>query len=665
MTANQGQNKKGKHNRSFLVTWITRLVSFFSALFLGSFIGRAIMNSGDTFENSFIRKACISKMRSLKKENSFLKKISQVLENGLVARVCRAAVSLITTMSVSVYGMFLASFGICSVIVHFIAIYVISNPVYNDDIRLIVGIILTVCSIPFLSSSKSVIQLFSSGKTAKKLTVGFFCIPEEKLRNQKKCGGVALMLLSTVVGIACGVLSYFISPISILIALGVLIAAILILNYPEIGIILSCILMPFLQYVGHPDMVMFVLVVLTAFSYGIKLLRGKRTFHISDAGVMVILFGITMIIAGIFSSGGEGAFVHSIYNVVIIFGAFFIGGNLTRNDKVRRVCVKILMASLVAIAFLQFFNLYYIQISAGVENSLQTDYRSIVDNTGLGAASDLKIPGLWAAMISPLLIAECFKRKKICGVVGLLLCFVPVVLSIAYFGTFEIMIALLIGVALYLILHSSRSVTNIIIISLCAALIFTLVPIIVGQLGVDNIPALSELIEEVFPDSHELSSYRSHVVDDTWRMLKDGNLLGIGSGTETYRNALAPYVTLASRDAELPGTAYMQILCEAGVLGLLIFVAFSVFLLKNGLKYVMRPKDRDFKIHLLGLLSGFITALILGLVSCIFEDVQMRYLFWLCAGIISSQIYSGEANESFSRSTMKDTADEVDVVERI
>ena len=665
MTTNQAINKKKKRNKSLLITWASRLVSFFSALFLKSWIGRGIMNSGKVFENSYIRKLFVVKQRSLRKENSFIKSLAVVFENGFVSRFGRSLANLMASLAVNVYGMFFMSFGLCTVITQFVAIYVVPSSLANPQMGLLTGAICVVCSVPFLLSSKSVIQIFSGGKIARKITVKLFCIPEEKLWNPKKVGGADFMLLTAFMGIAAGAITYFISPIQIVAAFFIFVSVVLIFSYPESGIILSCILIPFLQYLNHVDLVMFALVTLTAVSYVIKLLRGKRTFRTSSAGVMVMLFGVAMIIAGIFSPGGKSALLHSIYNVIIIWGAFFLGGNLTRNDNVRKICIKILTAALIVIAFLQFFNLYYSHLYASVEQSFETDYRYIVLNSKLGVENNLKIPGLWAAMLSPLLISECFKAKRIYGAVGVILCFVPVVLSIAYFGTLEIMIALLIGVALYLILHSPKSIPNILIIALCAALIFMLVPVVASQLGVHNLITFGEIIENIFPGSDELSAYRSHIENDTLKMLLDGNIFGIGSGVYAYQTALSPYVTPVSANAQMPGTSYMQIFCESGIIGLFIFAIFSVLLLKSGIKYVIKPNDREYKTLMLGLICGYITALILASASCIFEDIQMRYLFWLYAGLISSQIFSGEAKENLSRSSMKDSSNEIDLIERV
>ena len=665
MTVNQSQKEKKKRNGSSLVSSGTRLIGVCSSKFKRSFVGRTILNSGDTFNNSFIRKKIAQKKQGIRHKNTVLSKLAVVCENGFVAKAAHAISDVASTMSVAVYGLFFLMFGIVTILSHFASIYVIPNPSYDGSLCFFVGFTTAICSIPFLSSSKSVIQLFAGGKLARRITNGFFLIPEEKFWNQTKRGGVYYMVISGFLGIGCGVLSYFTNPIYIIATFFTIVGVMLVLSFPEIGIILSCAVMPFLQYIKYTDSVIFFIVAVTAISYIIKLIRGRRTFHMSGIGVMVFVFGITMLIAGIFSSGGEGALKYSLFNVLIIFGAFFIGGNLTKNDDVRRVCTKILTVSLVAIAFLQFWNLYYMEISDGVKHSLMSDYRSIIGSTALGGSSNLKVPGLWAALVSPLIISACFNRKRIFGVVALLLCYVPVALSIVYFGTVEIMIALIIGVIIYLLFHSSRSAINTVVIAVCVGVVLCLVPVILGYAGVENAPTYKEILEPIINRSQAESAYRSQIVSDTYKMIFDGNIWGIGSGEGIFKSAMAGYYSTATENASMPGTSFMQIFCEAGIFGISVFAAFVVFLLKNGIKYIIVPTSRQSKILTLGLLSGFISALILGFFSCIFENAQMRYLFWLFAGLISSQSYSENSIELAQKASMKNNPSEIDVIERI
>ncbi len=665
MTVNQSPKEKKKRNRSFLVAAGTRIIGVLSSLFKRSIVGKWILSSGDTFNNSFIRRKIEAKKQGVRRNNSLIRGLAVVFENGLPARVGRYIASLLSTMSVAVYGFFFMMFGIATLLSHFALIYVIPDARYDGINCFIVGCITAVCSIPFLSSSKSVIQLFSGGKVARKITKGLLLIPEEKLWNQKKRGGVPYMVIAGFLGIGCGVLSYFTNPLYIISIFFVLVGVVLIFSFPEIGIIFSCAAMPFLQYIKHVDIFLLSVVLVTAFSYIIKLIRGRRTFRISMPGVMVLIFGCAMIIAGMFSSGGNGAMKHSIFNVIIIFGAFFLGGNLTKDDNVRRVCIRILTISIIVIAILQFWNVFYLEIYDGIEHSILSDYRSVVGSTELGVSSNIRISGLWAVIVSPLIIAECFNKKRIYGVVALLLCFAPVVLSIAYFGTVETMIALVVAVFLYLLFHSSKSTVNTVLITLCAAFVIFLVLLILGYTGVVDVSMHGEMLQGIFKNSAADSAYRAQVVKDTWRMLLDGNWLGIGSGIDVYRSAMAGYFSPAVANTTLPGTAFMQIFCEAGIFGLCVFVVFAFSLFKNGIKYVIAPTTRQAKTITLGLICGFVTALILGSVSCIFDDAQMRYLFWLYAGLISSQINSEHIAELRESATMKNTASEVDVIERI
>lgn len=665
MTVNHSPKEKKKRNRSFLVAAGTRIIGALSSLFKRSILGKWILSSGDTFNNSFIKRRMEAGKREIRRRNSLIRGLAEVFDNGLPARAGRYIASLLSTMSVAVYGFLFMMFGIVTVLSHFVSIYVIPNARYDGSTCLIVGSITAVCSIPFLSSSKSAIQLFSGGKTARKITRGLLLIPEEKLWTQKKRGGVPYMAVAGFLGMGCGVLSYFINPIYIIAAFFILVCIALIFSSPEIGIILSCVAMPFLQYIKHVDILLLSLVLVTALSYIIKLIRGRRTFRISMSGVMVLIFGCTMIIAGIFSIGGAGAIKYSIFNVIIMFGAFFLGGNLTKDDKVRRVCIKVLTVSLVVIAFLQFWNLFHLEIYEGIEHSILSDYRSVIGNTELGVSSNVSVSGLWAVIASPLIIAECFNKKRIYGVVSLLLCFAPVVLSIACFGALGTMIALVVGIFLYLLFHSSRSTVNTVLITLCAALVIFLALMILGYTGVVDVTSYGEIIQRIFKSSASDSAYRTQVVSDTWRMLFDGNWLGIGSGIDVYRSAMAGYLSPDVAGATVPGTAFMQIFCESGIFGLIVFAVFAFSLFKNGVKYVIAPTSRQAKTITLGLVCGFVAALILGWFSCIFDDVKMRYLFWLFAGLISSQINSERTVELREMANMKNTASEVDVIERI
>ena len=380
---------------------------------------------------------------------------------------------------------------------------------------------------------------------------------------------------------------------------------------------------------------------------------------------MVILYCVAMIIASSFSPLGIKTFMNSISVAIVVVGGYFLGANLTKKASVRRVCIKILTVTLVVLALLQFWNVYYTSISSGIEYSLNFNYLSIIDDAGINVTYNLQIPGLLAAMLSPLLIAECFRQKRIYKIVTVLLCFAPVVLCIALYGTFEIMLALLLGLALYLVMFSHKTLTAIILLLVPISILALMLPEILHLVGVEQVPTWTQFINFIFPDSSEISSTRSGVIADVCKMIGDGNFMGIGVGKEIFAYKFASYASLSSEGATDAGTMYMELICESGILGFAIFCSFVFLTVKHSLRFAITQGDRGERVTTLALLCGVITAIFLGSICIIYGDIQMRFLFWICAGMLEGQINTNKNNQRRMQSTMLNSAEMSDLSMKI
>lgn len=651
-TRKDEQNIQNEKSRSLIITLLNRLAAFIYSLFIDTWIGRRLLHAETTYDNSAIGRRLSGEVKKADNSGRARKNIATVLENGIAAKVIRKISGALAIMSVNVYGMFFAVYGVATVITYFVAVYALANPTNITQTRLITAIIIIVCSIPFMSSAKNTVELFGSGKLARKISVKYLCIPEEKLRTRRKISGVGVMLLAAAVGLVLGGLSFYISPaivISVFLAINILF---LIFAIPEIGILITVTAIPFMQYIRFADVILIMFIAFTALAFILKVLRGNRIFRISSPCIMVILYCLATLIASSFSPLGIKPFINSLTMTVIVLGGYFLGSNLTRKKEIRNVCIKILTVSLVLLAMLQFLNMYYMSISSGIEYSLNFNYRSIIADAGINVTYNVRLPGLLAAMLSPLLIAECFKQKRIYNIVTVLLCFVPVMLSIALYGTFEIMLALVVGVALYLVMYSHKTLTAAILLIIPVAIVFMLLPDILEFAGIANIPTWAEVVNFIFPDNSDLTAVRSSVVTDIHIMLKDGHLFGIGVGDDTLKHTLAPYMSVMSEGTTDAGTTCMQILCESGILGFALFLIFAFLLVKHSLKFIMKNVDRSERIVTLALLCGFITAILLGFICCIYTDMQMRFLFWLCAGMLQGQIMNSKAKDQRIRSSI-------------
>ena len=665
MTNNrEEQNIQNVKRKSLIITLLNRLAYFVYSLFTETWIGRSVMADRHAYDESAIGRFLSGEHKSQRAKDR-KRRLGGALDSGAAARVFRKISSTLSEISVNVYGLFFMVYGVFSAFIYFFVVYTTQNTHHFTENRLIACVFLIICSIPFVSSPKSVCEIFGSGRLAKKIATSYFCIPEEKLLSHKRRGGAPYMLTSAALGLLLGVFSLVLSPAVVIATFFVVNIIFLIFAIPEVGLILSITALPFIQYMDFSKVALVAAVVITALAYILKVVKGNRTFTVSSAGIMVILYCIAMIIASSFSPIGAKPLVEAISVAIIVSGGYFLGANLTKKTSIRRVCIKILTISLVVLAILQFWNVYYTSISSGLEYSLNFNYLSMIDDAGINVTYNLQIPGLLAAMLSPLLIAECFRQKRIYKIVTLLLCFAPVVLSIALYGTLEIMIALLLGIALYLIFFSHKSLTSIILLLIPVVTVVLILPDILHLAGVQYVPTWTQFINFIFPDNRENSSMRSSVIADAFKMIGDGNLAGIGVGKDIFVYMFTPYASLSSEGATNAGTMYMELICESGIIGFAIFAVFVFLIVKHSLRFVITQNDRDERVTTLALLCGVVTAIFLGSICIIYGDIQMRFLFWVCAGMLEGQINTNKYNQRRVQSTMLSSAEMTDLSMKI
>lgn len=663
--SSEEHNVQQEKRRSLIITFLNRFAAFIYSLFAETWIGRKIAGNDKIYESSYVGKFLSGDKKLSDKARTRKRRISEVLEDGIAARCIRKISNALAIMSVNIYGMFFMAYGVSSTIVYFISVYVITRQSDMTIARLFTCITIAVVSIPLLASNKSVSELFGSGRLSYKIAVKYFRIPKEKLSPKEKLGGTGAMLVSALIGVILGALSFYVSPAVVLCIFLVFNVVFLIHAMPEIGVLLSVLAIPFMQYLAFSKLILISLILVTLISFIIKVLKGNRSFHISAPGLMVVLYCIATVISSSFSPMGAAPFFNSLVSSVVVIGGYFLGSNLTRKQNIRDIAIKTLTVSLVVIAILQFWNMYYMSISSGIEYSLNFEYRSIISNAGFEPTYNIRLPGLLASMLSPLLIAQCFKQKRVYNVVALMLCFIPVVLSIAFYGTFEVMLALFFGIALYLVLYSHKTLTAIILLTVPFAIAAMLLPFALRFFGIESIPTFSEAVDLIFPNNGEVWGERSSVIKDAWAMIRDGHMSGIGVGEDVFLRMLAPYASITSENASDAGTMYIQVICESGMLGFLIFFSFVFLLCRDSFKYVMRGSDKNERNVTLALLCGFVTAVLLGSVSCIYSDLQMKFLFWLCAGMLQCQAARGRENEKRIDACMEYGAYNTDISIRI
>jgi O-antigen ligase len=112
---------------------------------------------------------------------------------------------------------------------------------------------------------------------------------------------------------------------------------------------------------------------------------------------------------------------------------------------------------------------------------------------------------------------------------------------------------------------------------------------------------------------------------ETLDMLKDHSLLGVG--LDNYQNAFAPYQkTTGIEIFKYPHNIFLNFWSELGLLGLISIFWLMIIFFKTTLLSIFNNPNR---LIYLGLLAGFITLLIHGLVDVPFFKNDLAVLWWL------------------------------------
>ncbi len=643
MTSHQEKNKKDKKG-SFFLEKLNSLTALIYSAFINSFIGRAICGLPIKAESGAIGRLLDRTYYSDGNNGGrrIFGKISGTLENGLAASLLRSAFHKIVTAPVSVYGLFFVVYGILSILIYFFGVFVTENNV-NGTSGIWVGSMCILCAFPFLlTPRRSLVDILRSSRGARRLMLDFFCVPEEKLDKSIRETSPVAMLLSALSGMIFGIGTYFFHPSYFVIIFFVLLLFILVMSTPEAGVVLSLIALPIIQYVSFSAHIVILILSVTLLSYVVKVLKGRRVFNISPTGVMVVLFALSVIVSGSFAETGRKTFFESILMALVMAGGYFLVSNLMRSDKKLNICIKILTVSICLLSFIGIWSFMYNGVIDGIVYKIGGSIRDAVGMITLAIADSAAVFGMFAAMVSPLLISRCFEKKYVLGVVATVICFCMVVCCSAICGTYEALVAMLIGVFLYFVLYSHKTMTAAVILILPIVGFVLIYPYISARFGIDSV---REIVKSYLPALDEVSSIRSEVRDGIMAMMSDGHMTGIGAGNYAFETVFSQYATSAAQGAKTPESLYTHVFCISGIFGALIFIAFVVMLLTSAFRYCIYARDKKRRAKVLALTCGFISALLLGIVSCIWSDCRMLYLFWVYAGLINSALQEGKDTE--------------------
>ena len=128
------------------------------------------------------------------------------------------------------------------------------------------------------------------------------------------------------------------------------------------------------------------------------------------------------------------------------------------------------------------------------------------------------------------------------------------------------------------------------------------------------------------------TSYRVSIWLGTIAMLKDFWFTGIGPGTAAF-NKIYPLYSYNTAVAQHSHNLYLQIMCDSGICGIVIFLALLFSYVRNLCCAVSREKDKRSKVLQIASVSSLLGFLIQSATDHSFYNYRVTLVFWAVLGL--------------------------------
>ena len=615
-----------KANTSVIAKRVRKIVNWLYSHAINGFFGKiltAYSAEDKLFENSLIKRKLGGKTQAHSKVTRARLTMSQLFERSLILTSISELFSSLIHRKLKTYGAFFLSLGAYGTITYFIRSFVFFKGGDRND--LIVCLSLLLFSLPLLLSKETLASAVVKSRLMSSFLFKGLGLPNDyfvktvKLPNRYS--------LVTFMGMVLGGLTYFISPIYYLIVASILFSASLILTYPEVGVLALLALVPMSSLTVYSSETLFGILLVTVFSYVIKLIRGKRGFHLRLMDFAVLLFATVQLFGGIVSAGGAQSFRAAAFYFALTLG-YFLVVNLVRTEEwVKRSVASLLLFGIVSalIGVVQIF-------TGGLEASwLDTDVFSTISTRITATFDNPNVYAAYLLLVIPFSFAFLAKKKTgvpkfwhaICLIL-LLVCMVETWSRGAWLGV-------LFATVLFFLVYTRRSLP---VFLLGGALI----P--VGSLFLSG--NVAERFLSIGSASDSSSQYRISAWRGVVRMLREKWFGGIGFGEAAFSTVYPSFSYAGIESICHTHNLYLQIISETGVAGIVVFALVIILFVQNCLESVYKRRNNADSAIVIAGMAAIGAILVMGLTDYVWYNSRVFLMFWLVMGITNANIRVGE-----------------------
>ena len=629
-------SKKDKNNRLKGIAGFSLLIALFDRLglliydtFINGFFGTILTSytklnqklSSGFFGRYFFHNPKITK---------FFRRIQRFfasrLESCVTISLTASAIEKLCSFPLQYYGNFGLFFGIYAVVIYYVKLFIPWLEA-SPSSHLWAGIIVTITSIPLLFSRINLANSVKNSVFGRGLFKSAFGFSDELFDNKKSTsrgkGNIMLFL-----GLLTGISTLFIHPLVIIITIVTSVIITLIACSPEIGVLLTIFVLPFLSLTSSPTIWLGIMVLITTFFYVIKLIRGKRVFQLEILDLAILLFGILILLSSVFSAGGNASAYSAIISFILLLG-YFLLVNLMRTVKWIKRCIFALVTSSVIVSVIGIFEFLF-----GAENNnwLDQSFYGIIKTRVVSLFENPNILSVFLVMIFPFLLALLVRAREKNDKFLIRTLIILSLVCIIFTWSRAAWIAIIFGTLLFSMLYTKKSFR----IFGAILIILPLIPILLPSSIIERFLSISNL-------SDSSIAYRIYTWKGTLGAIKDYFFFGIGYGDSSFQAIYPSYAYSGIEATPHSHSLLLQVLLCMGIVGFVV-LCIAIFLnFQKSFEYIKQEKDSASTVYVIAAVVSIVSALIMGVFDYIWYNPRMFYLFWTIIAIGTAFVRVGSS----------------------
>ena len=610
--------KKDKKSKSLIIYYLETFTTFFYQKLASGFFGGLTSTCLD--ENKLLSSSFLaSQVNSSSKVGSLIRKIrflvAEQFEESRILFLWRRLILFLVGSKLRLYGSFLMTFGIYTGLIYFIKPF-IETSAEADLVYLVWGGALSLTALPMLFTSKTLSQALNSSTFGHFIVSDAFGIPDEKLTVPVAKHGDSYST-AIFVGLVFGSVSYFFSPIYVLAAIGVFVLIALIMTSPEIGVVSVLAFLPmFSTEKGRKALVLMVL--LYSLSFFIKLLRGKRVIRFGFSDLLLLIFSFFLLLSGVFNLWNADPTL--TFRMISIIIGCIVAGNLMSTKQWQRRCAMALVYSGFCTSLVTMWQRSASSVNKAFGLNIDT---SSLESSVLFANREYLAAFLLICLIMTITIVytgEGIKHRfNVAAMTSSMIIALFLTSSVAAFIGFASAL-----VVFYMIMsRKTITVGAFAVVTLPSVLLVLNGAILNGALSFLNLtPAVTNSTLKIFKGSFDLS--------------RASYFLGLGAGG--FEEIYPVYAYAGFENSQSAGAFWLTLLCDTGILGLLLVIVVLLLLFKNAFALLKQNIGKDKKAFIAGAISALFGFLVQSLFCDFSSRTNLLYLFFAAICIVFASI---------------------------